>query len=196
MWCAVALDEARRFNDAVDAYHSAFAETSLSHSLARMPADAPHRESWQEHIDAYAGHNPLTFARMAEVAGHRYFFVLAVAQVRKCVNLLEDDELPQMSDPKVVKLLRDIDEHWEQDKTHTRAHSLREMLASEPDARPGKFIPDHKRGHWLSDTVNADHLVNWVIQVDSAVRSAAMADGDPLFDLDDPVYPLPSGPHE
>ncbi len=56
----------------------------------------------------------LTLGEYWQVGADRYFLLHALAQVRKCVIALPDDDLPAARDMKVLRLLRDIDEHWEQ----------------------------------------------------------------------------------
>lgn len=178
LWCATALNQAERFERSVDRFNNALEETRWQRLMA--VTDSPHRAEWEaQHAANPEQVEPLMFGDTWQLLGERYFLVLALGQVRKCVHLLRADRLPRMTDPRIVKLLRDIEEHWEQDVTSPQALSLREIREREPKFEPGRVVIG-KRGTWLSEGVTVDDLTEWVADVDTKVRAKASAAGQAL----------------
>ena len=178
VWCATALHQAERFEQAVERLNAALAEThwrraiKASNRALRAEWEARHAAD-PEQVEA------LMFGDTWRLLAERYFLVLALGQVRKCVYLLPADRLPQLTDRRIVKLLRDIEEHWEQDVTMPQAKSLREIRKREPRFEPGR-VAMSKHGTWLSEGVTVEDLTRWVSDVDTCVRARATAKGQTI----------------
>lgn len=112
----------------------------------------------------------------------QYFFLSAAAQLRKCDLKLPDDGLPEVPDERMILLLRNFTEHWD-DPTGWSAIELREKI---PDATPGRSAYT-KKDVWI-EGVSTSGIVAWAIEVDRALRANAAEAGDVL---PDPHKPLP-----
>lgn len=112
----------------------------------------------------------------------QYFFLSAAAQLRKCDLKLPDDGLPEVPDERMILLLRNFTEHWD-DPTGWSAIELREKI---PDATTGRSAYT-KKDVWIED-VSISGIVAWAIEVDRALRANAAEAGDVL---PDPHKPLP-----
>lgn len=111
--------------------------------------------------------------------------VLSPAQpctVAEVWRLLPSDHLPSVRDENVLRLLRDVDEHWEQ---VDEGRSLTELRATMPDIAAGMIVSNNKHV-WLGN-VSLDELRDWIQDVDRTVRARAEAAGSPLLKPDDPL---------
>lgn len=172
MWANVALWQIGRLEDAVDTYLTAEAEGSFRAAFEQGGRPPEWRSTYEEYTAT------MTLAEYWRMAAERYFLLHALAQVRKCVVALPDDELPAVRDMKVLRLLRDIDEHWEQ----LDGRSLREMRDRDPNVRPGAMWLNNKH-IWVGD-VNTAELALWLTSLDQAVRERSAARGFPITSAD------------
>lgn len=110
---------------------------------------------------------------VANAAADAYFFLLAVAQLIKCVGELPDDHLPNHDDAHLLRLLRDFNEHWE-DPHGKAGSSLRRII---PDISPGRFHYT-KKEVWF-EGVSLTATMDWVGQIDDRLRDYAPPFADP-----------------
>jgi hypothetical protein len=82
---------------------------------------------------------------------------------------------------KALRLLRDIDEHWEQ----LDAGLVLEMREANSNVQRGMVWLNNKH-IWIGD-LDTGELASWLASVDRAVRERAAADGSPLPSPDVPV---------
>jgi hypothetical protein len=172
MWTHLAMWQTGRLEDAVDRYVTAQADGSFRAAFGQRGQPAEWRLTYEESTAT------MTLGEYWQMGAERYFLLHALAQVRKCVIALPDDHLPAVRDMTVLRLLRDIDEHWEQ----LDGRSLREMRDRNPDARPGAMWLNNKH-IWVGD-VDTVELVRWLTSVDEAVRERSAADGSPISSAD------------
>ena len=168
MWTNIALCQIGRLEDAVGAYMTAEAEGSFRTAFE----EGGQPSEWRETYEAYTA--TITQAQVWQLGAERYFLLNALAQVRKCVVNLPDDGLPKVRDMKVLRLLRDIDEHWEQ----LDGRSLKEMRVSRPEAGPGQMWHNNKH-IWIGD-VDTEELAGWLRDVDRVVRERSATDGSQI----------------
>jgi hypothetical protein len=97
----------------------------------------------------------------------RHMFLNAVAQLRKCVLGLDGFgvPVPQLQDSKLIRLLRDVDEHWEQVDQGRSLNELRQLM---PDEGPGRIEYTNKY-IWFGG-MNTLELIHWADEVDKVVR--------------------------
>jgi hypothetical protein len=104
---------------------------------------------------------------LARVAADKYFFLLAAAQLVKCVTRLPCDGLPPLElsgfTPEASQLLKDLrnfEEHWEQ----SAGPSITRVQRSIPDIAPGRLQYNNKH-IWL-EGMPLSGIVDWVSQVE------------------------------
>jgi hypothetical protein len=169
MWAEVVRQQTRRFEDAVEDLDSWRADRAFRTAYWSNPSAA-----WRPHFDE--ANSMMTQSEIWMVGADRYFLLSALAQLRKCVVALPDDNLPTVRDQRIIRLLRDIDEHWEQPVGTGR--SLTELRITRPDVGPGQIASDGKRV-WVGK-VTTTELLTWAEEVDQAVRNRAEAAGNPI----------------
>jgi hypothetical protein len=165
MWTSIALWQIGRLEEAVDDYTTAEAEGSFRTAFEEVGQPS----EWRETYAAYTA--TITQAQVWQVGAERYFLLNSLAQVRKCAVNLPDDGLPTVRDMNVLRLLRDIDEHWEQ----LDGRSLKEIRESRPEVAPGQMWRNNKH-IWIGD-VDTEELAGWLSDVDRVVRERSATDG-------------------
>lgn len=90
----------------------------------------------------------------------QYFFLVAAAQLGKCVMNLPDDGLPDAPDERMILLLRNFTEHWE-DPAGWSTVELRNMI---PGATPGR-VSYNKKDVWI-EGVSTSEIFAWAWKVD------------------------------
>ena len=180
MWVHTALFQAERFRavmEEFDAGYNAAAFIGSFESNGRQP-------EWAEDaVEMAEDARGFTRDLMWRASAERYFLLLALAQVRKCARMLPDDDLPSVRDEEAVRLLRDIEEHWEQDED--RGRSLRRLRETRPDVSAGQIlfgVGQALIGHWALDEVE-----EWLDEVNKRVRELSTRDGYAIPSPDEPV---------
>lgn len=168
MWANVALSQIGRLEDAVDAFLTAQADGSFRALFEERGEPLDWRPTYEEATAT------LTLAEYWQMGAERYFLLHTLAQVRKCAIALPDDHLPTVRGMKVLRLLRDIDEHWEQ----LDGRSLQEMHRSDPNAAPGAMWFNNKH-IWIGD-VSTVELARWLVSIDETVRERSAKLGAPI----------------
>jgi hypothetical protein len=79
--------------------------------------------------------------------------------------------VPEFRDQKSIRLLRDVDEHWEQVEN---GRSLAEVRVTRPDEGPGRIEYNNKH-IWIGG-FNTLEILQWADEVEEAVRQQAEAD--------------------
>lgn len=147
MWAFVIRDQAQRLTDSVAEFHAI-----ALYGLQAGDEVVPWNATWKVGADAY-------------------FFLSAAAQLRKCVNKLDGDELPGSPDDRMIHLLRNFHEHWE-DPTGWSASELRKVI---PDAEPGR-LAFTKHDVWI-EGVSVHSVVTWAADVERSLRDNAARAG-------------------
>ena len=129
----VGLRQFERLDEAVDKYRQAAAAAAFRAAHKGRPS-AEGEPTYRQSTDT------VTLADYWQMCAERYFLLLALAQVRKCVLALPDDNLPHVREMKALRLLRDIDEHWEQ----AEGRSLMKMRQTRSDVEAGKMWFNNK----------------------------------------------------
>lgn len=150
MWAFVIRDQAQRLTDSVDEFNAAALDGTQAGNKF-----VPWNVTWKVGADAY-------------------FFLSAAAQLRKCVSKLDGDGLPESPDDRMIHLLRNFHEHWE-DPTGWSASELRRLI---PDAKPGR-LAFTKHDVWI-ENVSVNGIVEWTSDVENALRSNASRTGATL----------------
>lgn len=180
MWAfAVAMygEQLRREADHhVIAYRDA---ATRSHYAKASEAD---RELLREH--AANATSVVTVAAAWRLTLHRYAFLHAAAQLLKCVVALRKAGVaaPELEDQDLIRLLRNVDDHWEDADT---GRSIAALLKTRPDERPTRVVFSKYRVE-LGGLDTRD-VLEWASGVNAFVRAEAEADGMPLVHPDDPV---------
>jgi hypothetical protein len=168
MWVCVALRQIERLDDAVDKYRQAAAAGAFRAAYEQRPS-----AEWEPTYHQSTG--TVTLAEYWQMGAERYFLLLALAQARKCVGNLPDDDLPRVREMKALRLLRDIDEHWEE----SEGRSLTEIRRTRPDVAPGQMWFDNQH-IWIGD-VDTGELALWLVDIDRVVRERSAHGGQPNF---------------
>lgn len=148
MWANLARWQIGRLEDAVGRYLTAQAD-GLFRTTFEQGGQPP---EWRPTYEEYTA--TLTLGEYWQMGAERYFLLHVLAQVRKCVVALPDDDLPAARDMKVLRLLRDIDEHWEQ----LDGRSLQEMRDRDRDVRPGAMWFNNKH-IWIGDVGTSELML-------------------------------------
>jgi hypothetical protein len=150
-----------------------------SHYAKASDAD---RELLREH--AAKATNVVTVAAAWRLGLHRYTFLHSAAQLLKCVVGLEKVGVaaPKLKDQELLRLLRNVDDHWEDTDA---GRSMAELLKIRPDERPTRVVFSKYRVELGG--LNIRDVVKWAGEVNTFVRAEAEADGIPLLHPDDPV---------
>lgn len=164
MWVCVGLRQIERLDEAVDKYRQAAAAAAFR-AVHRGRSSAEWEPIYHQSTDA------VTLADYWQMGAERYFLLLALAQVRKCVLAFPDDNLPHVREMKALRFLRDIDEHWEQ----AEGRSLMEMRQTRSDVEAGKMWFNNKHV-WIGD-VDTGELTSWLVGIDRVVRERSAQHG-------------------
>jgi hypothetical protein len=171
VWADTALHQMVRFEEAMDTYAAARVDYEFRAAFHER-GDPP---EWASEYAAASQY--LTQHQLWNVGAERYFLLHALAQLRKCLLKLPSDGLPRVREDKILRLLRDIDEHWEQgDETR----SLTELREWKPDLEPGPGRFWFNNNHvWVGDT-SLTEIYEWIEDVGRSVRERAGAGGSPI----------------
>lgn len=178
MWAFMVLRQGDRLDDAAGEYNKARLD-QLRHDQRDTGTVS---EDWAAYMENGAG-DGMNWWVTWTLGADQYFFLAAAAQLRKCVMKLPDDGLPDVPDERMILLLRNFTEHWE-DPTGWSVAELRNKI---PDATPGRAAFTNK-DVWI-EGVSTSEIVVWAWEVDRKLRADATVTGDLL---PDPYEPLPA----
>ena len=171
MWADTALHQMVRFTEAMETYAAAVVDYGFRATFHER-GDPP---EWA--ADYAAANKHLTQHQVWSVGAERYFLLHSLAQLRKCLLRLPSDGLPRLREDKMLRLLRDIDEHWEQGN---ETRSLAELREWKPDYEPGPGRIWFNNKHvWIGDTSTTE-ISEWIQDVGRSVRELAEAGGSPI----------------
>lgn len=124
----------------------------------------------------------MTIGTVWRMSMARYAFLCVSAQLRKCTIALSDRgiEVPLIRNQKLIRLLRDVDEHWEQVED---GRSLAELQALMPEEGPTRVV---YTGKYIEiGGFDTREIAEWAAQVDAAVRAQLEEEGDPIAGIDE-----------
>lgn len=171
MWVFVVQRQADRLRESVGGFNEALHDQSLLDECgAGRLSDA-----WKSYVEEQVGEG-MSWGLAWTVGADQYFFLSAVAQLRKCVLKLVDDGLPEVPDDRTILLLRNFTEHWE-DPTGRSAVELRGMV---PDAVPGRLA--YTKHDVVIEGVSVYGIVDWAMNVEHVLRTNAARSGQALPD--------------
>jgi len=180
MWISFIYTQATRLEEAIDTYaelleNQQFIET---YEAQRRPRE------WVS--EARKAKGLIERTPPPTVAADKYFFLVSIAQLIKCVRLLPEDELPSFDDRELIPHLRNIEEHWEQ----SSGRSLNFLRRSIPDITPGRisFTKDDIRFEGVSFV----GLLQWTKDVEMRLQLADVGDDRSLLDPS-AAYTFPYG---
>jgi hypothetical protein len=107
----------------------------------------------------------------------QYFFLAAATQLRKCVQRLSDEELPEPPNERMTLLLRNFTEHWEA----PTGRSAVELRTTIPGAVPGRLT--YTKHDIEIEGVSVCGIVDWSMNVERVLRANALRTGELLPDL-------------
>ncbi|MGO8877317.1 MAG: hypothetical protein ACLQNG_16320 [Acidimicrobiales bacterium] len=169
MWANAARLQISRVEEAMEPFRLGVSETQFRETFKERGEPS----EWAEIAAEYT--RILTQGDVWQVGTEKYFLLLALAQLRKCVVYwLPHDRLPGLRDDRVLMLIRNAEEHWDDPD----GRSLLELRRADPDIAPG-MIRYNNHHLWIGD-VSLDELQSWVDDVDRAVREHATASGSPV----------------
>jgi hypothetical protein len=171
MWAFVVMRQGDRLDEAAGEYNKALLDQFwLDQRDAGTLA-----EEWASYVDNEVGDGTSWWVTWA-FGADQYFFLLAAAQLRKCVLKLPNDGLPEIPDSKMIRLLRNFTEHWE-DPSGESAVKIRELI---PDAVPGRLT--YTKKDVSIEGVSTSGIVAWATEVDRKLRANAAEAGNVLPD--------------
>lgn len=177
MWAFIVLRQGDRLDEAAGEYNQARED---QHWLDQRDAGTL-SEDWMSYVENEVG-DGMNWWVTWMFGADQYFFLSAAAQLRKCVLKLPNDGLPEMPNERMILLLRNFTEHWE-DPTGWSAVKLRDRI---PDAEPGRLAYT-KKDVWI-EGVSTSEIVMWAWEVDRKLRANAAEAG---VVLPDPYKPRP-----
>lgn len=178
MWISFIYLQAIRLEEAVDAY----TEIIVNQQLVESYVARGRPKEWAN--IASRARRLLRRRRPPPVGADKYFFLLSAAQLVKCARLLPADGLPEFDDGELMRHLRNIEEHWEQESGNSLT-TLRETI---PDIVPGR-ITFTKKDIWL-ETVSFVEILQWTREVELRLRPIVSADDlHPLDPSASPSFP-------
>lgn len=169
MWAFVVQHQAARLYEAV----SEFNKAQLDQYFLNEREAGRLSDDWESYIEDDLGEG-MSWRVIWTVAADQYFFLLAAAQLRKCALRLPNDGLPAIPDNKMIRLLRNFTEHWE-NPSGVSAVEIRKMI---PDATPGR-LEYTKKDVWI-EGVSMYDIVNWSIEVMETLHAIAAQSGEVL----------------
>lgn len=160
MWISFIYTQAVRLEDAVDTY----TEMEIHRGLIAV------YETQGKVAEAKKARRGLRRRKPPPVGADKYFFLLSAAQLVKCVKRLPADGLPTFDDSKLLCLLRNIGEHWE-DPNGPSISKVRKFI---PDIAPGR-LTFTKKDIWF-ETVSFLEVLQWTRAVELKLRAVETAD--------------------
>lgn len=180
MWAfAVGLYH-EQLREAVDAYAQARNDGAIRNHILSAPKQAQYLFKGQ--LDKAT--EVMTLATVWRMSMARYAFLSVAAQLRKCTVALEEGDVvvPQLRNRKVLKWLRDVDEHWEQIENGDSLAKLQALIPEEGPTRvvyTGKYIR-------IGD-FDTQEIAEWAAQVDHVVRAQLDEAGTPIAEVGEPL---------
>ncbi|MGW4127266.1 hypothetical protein [Amycolatopsis japonica] len=120
MWSFIVMRQGDRLDEAAGEYNKAL----LDQFWIDQRDAGTLSEDWASYVEQEVGEGMNWWVTWT-FGADQYFFLAAAAQLRKCVLKLPDDELPVIPNDRMILLLRNFTEHWE-DPTGWSAADLRE----------------------------------------------------------------------
>lgn len=189
VWAHAALLQIDRYQRSIAQFVAAeFDPDEITRAVKLSRGRIPH---WIQHMPR--GRTRITNASVLRIGIERYFLLLALAQLAKCVNQLSDDNLPRFSwGNEVITLIRNVEEHW--DDPVGRSLTKLASIASSRAADEQRSLPTAVRLEavdwgellWSTGPTIMD-VKNWVEDVDRTVRLRAKRDHMPIRDSDELV---------
>ena len=169
IWASAARLQIARVEEAMELFRA-----GLSHAEFRKTfAERGEPPEWAGTAAEYT--HILTHGEVWQLGTEKYFLLLALAQLRKCVvKLLRDDGLPGIRSDRVLMLIRNVEEHWDD----PGGWSVGELRRTDPNIAPG-MLRYNNHHVWIGD-VSLDELQSWVDDVDRVVREHATASGSAI----------------
>ncbi|WP_189061428.1 hypothetical protein [Longimycelium tulufanense] len=169
MWASIVCLQATRLEDALDRFHEAWTDDQFRKDIE----DAGSPAEWAD-VAANSYTESLTPEDITTLAADKYFFLLAARQLLKFIDLLPRDNLPRFKDAKLMRLLRDLEDHWE----NPGGKAARELRKSIPDIAPGRI--EYTKKDISFEGVSLLNILRWAESVDEKVREIATAKGTPI----------------
>ena len=180
MWISFIYTQATRLEEAIDMY----AELLESQQFIETYEARRRPKEWTR--EAKKARSLLERTPPPTVAADKYFFLVSVAQLVKCVRLLPADGLPNFDDHDLMKHLRNIEEHWEE----PNGRSLNLLRQSIPDIAPGRI--SFTKDDIYFEGVSFVRLLQWTKDVEMELRLTGIADSRSLLDPS-ATHPFPYG---
>jgi hypothetical protein len=164
----------------VDRYEEAAMDMVAAHAATMyrraLAEDSPHREAWLAVGDS--GDERLTLGHFWRATNEHYLALVVLAQVSKAVRLLDLPDAPSYPEDDPLVMLRNIEEHWEEE-----GRSLTALRQTDPGAAPGRIFTAGK--HQFIGTTSVHQVRQWLSATEEVVRRAADVADEPLPHADD-----------
>lgn len=161
------------FAEADKRMRAAFSDTNQRSQLGGHPG-------WADSLAAVP--EPLRYRHLWDLGTEHYLALVLLAQISKIVDRLPGDALPACPGTTPVKLLRDLEEHW--DEVDGRARRM--LRASDSTiARAGQIeVVNDVR---MIGSASEAELIRWLNEIEAGIRAAADRAGLPVPLPDDEV---------
>jgi hypothetical protein len=173
-WVEGAWMQTHRFEDAFRDYRSALLDAE---TRARCNEPEGHMVEWRESYDRrdpYDPERPIcvpTVALAMQYTTELDFLMVAVRNVLRAQERLPADEQTEMTAQRVLKLLRDVAEHWDE----VGGRSSDELASKHPDVLIGAIAFTNKE-IWVGD-VPLSRIRAWLARVRRALITALTSAG-------------------
>lgn len=169
MWAFVVQRQADRLYEAVSELNAAAHDQVFLDALAAGTLS----DEWKSYVEEQVG-DGMRWGVAWTAGADQYFFLAAAAQLRKCVQRLSDEELPEPPNERMILSLRNFTEHWEE----PTGWSAVEIRTTIPDAVPGRL--SYTKHDIEIEGVLVSSIVDWSIDVERVLRTNAARTGELL----------------
>ena len=165
--------QAERFEDAFFLFQRSLLDAEMRRH-ARGSGGEAYRSHHDQHFEPYDSRRPIgvpTNGRDMQVANELDFLMVAVRNALRAQDRLPDAARTSMEGEGVLKLIRDLSEHW--DEVGGRAQRLLESEHSHIDAGVINFT---NKEIWIAE-VPLSRIRAWAARLRQALRDALEANG-------------------
>lgn len=168
MWIDAVYLQIERLESAVDLLQELQAAQQLVDSWRAGNRPSAWQGEYRKAMRVLRRRKPMT------AGPDKYFLLLCVAQLIKCVDALPEDRLPRFYDHELLRDLRNIEEHWDD----TDGRSIRRVRLAIPDIEPGRILVNNKR-IWI-EGIDLMSILQWTADVHHQLKLNAEAGGETL----------------
>jgi hypothetical protein len=160
MWIEAVYLQIERLESAIDLFQQRASAQRFVDSWRERGRPKQWEGEYRKSMRLLRKRKPIT------VGPDKYFLLLCVAQLIKCVEALPGDDLPSFHDQELLRDLRNIEEHWDD----VTGRSIRRVRLAIPDVEPGRIASNNK--HIWIEGIDLMSVLEWTAGVHRQLRNA------------------------